>query len=160
MNDRYVSASNYLLSLEESLNKGWEQYYRENPEASHSKLALLHPDHIKELDLPAHLTPEKIQVSIQGRRAFSSGVSGKCQSSLLWGYECELNGDIEQDHLFPYSLGGPTLGNNRVLLCRYHNMVKASDIHCFPWESSNHWISPWVDTQVDKLFREVFNIHA
>ena len=72
----------------------------------------------------------------------------KCRSMLLWGYECPFE-DINQlaaDHCFPYSLGGPTLATNKIYLCKWHNQIKAGDIHIFPWELGEpQWLLPMID---------------
>jgi len=161
MKVRYTAALKYLQALEKSLKKGWRLSYQGERDTVYSKVALLHPYHLKDIDLPEHLTIESIQHSVQGARKFGPKVGNStCQSSMLWGYECKLGGDIQQDHLFPYSLGGPSLGTNRIYLCHYHNMVKGSDIHCFPWESTEMWIEPWLDSMIEKLRVEVHDLYA
>ena len=160
MNPRYTEASKYLKVLERSFNKGWRSFHDEGLDTIFHKLALIHPSHYADLDLPSHLTVESIQRSVQGPRRFGQSILvSKCQSCILWGYNCELGGDLQQDHLFPYSFGGPADGRNRIILCRYHNMDKTSDIHCFPWESTEQWIEPWLDGQIDRLHQEVFKIY-
>ena len=126
------------------------------------KLALLHPRHFEELSLPEYVSVLGIRKEVQGRRSFGNdGLSASCQSELLWGYGCPLRESaIHQDHLFPYSLGGPTDGGNRVALCRYHNMVKTCDIHYFPWEETDVRCDPWLDHQVQKLFTIAFSRYS
>jgi hypothetical protein len=160
MKARINSAYCYLKELERSTKVGWLEYFNSEAKTAFSKLALLHPDHLHNLDLPPHRNIESIQRSIQGPRTFSSSIYGcVCQSTLVWEYACELTGAIQQDHLFPYSLGGPTLGANRIYLCQYHNMVKSSDIHCYPWEAVDTWTRSWLDVQLDRLHREVFTLY-
>lgn len=161
MSTRIDSAVNYLMALEKSFLIGWLTSYRSEPKTIFGQLALLHPLHLEELDLPAHKTVGVIQRSLQGPRAFSSTLGGNlCQSVNIWGYGCELSGEIQQDHLFPYSLGGPTIGTNRIYLCKYHNMVKTSDIHCYPWESTDKWVEPWLSGQIDRLYSEIYKLHG
>ena len=79
------------------------------------------------------------KIAVQGPRHFEDSESarfGQCQAHLLWGYACSLGGanGIQFDHLFPRSLGGPTVVGNRLSLCRFHNAGKAGDVHFFPWE--------------------------
>lgn len=131
--------------------------YRQVKERTlYEELSLLHPDHLASLVLPEHLSRECIQRKLQGPRSFVSNLCSvnKCGSKLLWNYECPLSGNIQQDHLFPHSLGGPTVPTNRIHLCRYHNMVKTCDIHCFPWEEADKWCKPWLGMQISKLRRE------
>lgn len=161
MSFRTNSTVRYLEALDKSLHMGWLESYKLQKKSRFVQLALLHPLHFQELDLPGHQTVKKIQEAIQGPRSFPTPLGGhSCDSSLLWGYECGLNAEIQQDHLFPYSLGGPTLQTNRIFLCSYHNMVKSSDIHCYPWESIDQWTRPWLERQIDKLYKEVFNQYS
>lgn len=162
MNYRYKSAEEYLRVLEASLRIGWQASYEAaKTGAICQRLALLHPDHYSELNLPASRTVETLQRSIQGPRTFAAySQPGTCQSPLVWGYQCELGGDKQQDHLFPYSLGGPSIPTNRIYLCRYHNMVKTADVHCYPWEDLERWALPWLDQQIRRMRIEIFDIYA
>jgi hypothetical protein len=69
----------------------------------------------------------------------------KCRSAEIWGYECKFTGaPIHVDHMFPYSKGGATHGQNAMHLCDEHNLVKHTDIHLIPWENlpfNNDWIN-------------------
>ncbi len=75
----------------------------------------------------------------RGRRAFASArrpAGGKCQSLLVWGYECPLRSpvaELEMDHAWPFSLGGQSVPSNGVLLCRLHNRAKSHDVHNYDW---------------------------
>ena len=61
--------------------------------------------------------------------------SEPCESARLWGYPCPFEGaQSAADHLYPKSLGGPTVAENRLTLCRWHNTAKSMDVHIFPWE--------------------------
>ena len=161
MTVRTKSASDYLKALDKSLQQGWLKSFRGGAHTIFEQLALLHPEHLEELGLPSHWTVQSIQQSIQGVRSFASPVlNSACDAHLIWGYECELSGDIQQDHLFPYSLGGPTVARNRVFLCKYHNMVKSSDIHCYPWESVDKWAKPWLAGQILRLHTEFFGVYG
>ena len=156
----YRGAQEYLAALETSLSQAWTQAYYSGSLSTIEKLALLHPDHLDQVALPKHQTKEKIQKKIQGPRQFSHEFQEKCGSELLWGYPCHLKGDLQQDHLFPYSLGGPTLGTNRLWLCRYHNMVKTCDIHCFPWGDVETRCGAWLDGQIEQLHSRVFSRYS
>lgn len=53
-----------------------------------------------------------------------------CQSDFIWGYSCPLTSrDLHCDHVFPWSLGGPTVPENAVWLCESHNRAKGADWH-------------------------------
>jgi hypothetical protein len=161
MTARTKSAADYLKALESSLRQGWLKSFNGGAKTIFEQLALLHPEHLAELDLPSHRNVESLQRLLQGARAFATPLGGNCcQSRLLWGYNCELNGEIQQDHLFPYSLGGPTLAQNRVFLCKYHNMVKSSDIHCYPWEAVDEWAKPWLTAQINRLNKDIYAVYG
>lgn len=75
--------------------------------------------------------------TVRGPRRFVSeaGLAGvSCQSKLIWGYACSLHGQLAADHLWPFSLGGPTIATNKLYLCGRHNSIKTGDIHLYPWE--------------------------
>jgi hypothetical protein len=68
----------------------------------------------------------------RGTRAFTSrqgiGITN-CQWSIVAGALCTLQDDITHgDHIWPYSIGGPTLGLNYAKLCSTHNMLKGAAI--------------------------------
>jgi hypothetical protein len=67
-----------------------------------------------------------------------------CSCSLIWGYPCHLTRpQVVADHVFPYSFGGPSTGDNKIFLCGLHNSVKGADIHLFPWERGEPiWLNP------------------
>lgn len=44
--------------------------------------------------------------------------------------------------MFPYSLGGQTVAENRITLCQWHNRLKGSDVHLYPWELP---LGSWVE---------------
>jgi hypothetical protein len=156
---RFLTAREYLVQLKRLENTVWIDAYVDFEKNNNEilGLALLHPGHYKELELPIGLSAEKLLREIQGPRIFDFRLAGdQCASQLLWGYECPLHDvPIQQDHLFPFSLGGPTVGANRVPLCRYHNMVKGSDIHCFPWENVTERCSYWLRDQLTKIERRI-----
>jgi hypothetical protein len=113
------------------------------------KLTLIHPLFIKSIHLPEHITHEMLIRQIQGNRSFVRE-NGKCQAKLIWGYECNTEYEFcHGDHLFPFSLGGPTISGNKLLLCNYHNMVKGTDIHLLPWEDENRFL--WIDEHLSNL---------
>ena len=121
----------YLLAVEKSLQADWlpnYQMYLNGHLRLEESLALAHPDHYRNLSN---------NLGIRGARAFAQEIrqgETKCLATVWWGYECNLTTGISADHLFPYSLGGPTVGTNKIYLCSLHNQMKSNDVHLFPWE--------------------------
>ena len=137
---RIEHARLYLVALEASFRLDWLERYQAYTEGRLSlveAIALVHPEHY------GHLDPES---AIRGPRSFTPeiGLAGvKCGVELFWGYACghSLEGQVVGDHIFPYSLGGPTVGSNKVHLCVLHNQMKSNDVHVFPWETAE---LPWL----------------
>jgi hypothetical protein len=138
---RIDTACAYVNAVENSLQSNWLQryeLYRQGRLSLPDAIALVHPYHYEHLDSG---------LTVRGPRTFASevGIEGiKCKADILWGYECSrvLEVNIAADHLFPYSLGGPTLGSNKLYLCALHNQMKSSDIHLYPWEKGEPvWLS-------------------
>ncbi len=155
---KFQAAEKYLLVLKTTLEVGWVKYYEKGELTHLEELALLHPEHLYSVDLPEYANKDTIQNDIQGARRFGANIQGEgCMASLLWGYKCTLGGNLQQDHLFPYSLGGPTIGTNRIWLCHYHNMVKTCDIHCFPWRELDKYCVPWLADQLEKMRKFIYS---
>jgi hypothetical protein len=78
----------------------------------------------------------------------------RCKADLLWGYACPLAHEpLQSDHVFPYSLGGPTTGMNRLALCAVHNGWKGADLVNFPWERGEpDWLGDQLQT-IRRVFR-------
>jgi hypothetical protein len=79
----------------------------------------------------------------------------RCQAKNYTGVECIFNsmpkirGKCQADHRWPNSLGGPSILDNRLILCRYHNGMKSNDISHFSWET----VPNWLENYASKLFR-------
>ena len=120
------------------------------------KFALIHPLHAGEhKDITLRKEAWK---AVQGPSSFAPKRSAvvECQAVVVWGYQCPVTGEnMEQDHLFPHSLGGITCDRNQIWLCRYHNMLKGNDVHCYPWEESARWAS-WLDDYIETVHSKVF----
>jgi hypothetical protein len=160
---RVESAKEYLTALNISLRKPWKEQFNlmlEEKLSIYEKLSLLSPLHLQNIRLPKHVKYENVIIEIQGKRNFKSEQGGKCDSQLIWGYDCFFDSNnISSDHLFPYSLGGPTSPNNKILLCRYHNMVKNSDIHFYPWEQVNSR-SVWLNDSLEKISKTFISLQS
>ncbi len=173
-NFRIEISKKYVNHLSVSFIVGWEkcrkslETEKDTYELILKKLALLHPEHYYLiLKTETSRINSKIEL-IQGNRSFPQiDDTEKCQSEELWGYICPFTIENKvQDHEFPYSLGGPTnKAFNRRILCRWHNMIKANDIHNYPWEKLfnqyEYYIKTnrvhWVDEQLNKIIKE-FNL--
>jgi hypothetical protein len=79
---------------------------------------------------------------------FTSGISAEdtCQIMILSGEQCPFNrlphvrGKCEADHVWPNSLGGPSIFDNRLLLCKYHNGMKSNNTNVFHWDQEPGWL--------------------
>lgn len=133
---RVEVAKRYLEEHHKMLDTSWPSLYRKYKKGELSKVqefSLINPDHFREL----------VNVrDVLGNRSFNQDLvieSIDCQSRKMWGYDCNVQErshvGMNADHLFPYSLGGPTLGGNKIYLCSVHNEMKGNDIHLYPWEA-------------------------
>lgn len=142
---RLRAAHQYFAKLNAALQSGWEPLFAEYTAGTLAfceTLVLVHPVWLED----AVSVPPRRRV-----RSFSQAIPSyeRCGSGLLWGYECPFEQQLEVDHLFPWSLGGPTLPGNALYLCRNHNRAKAHDIHLIPWEDSAHFL--WLDDEVQAV---------
>ena len=138
---RILACEGYLEMLTTTLHGAWNKTYQrflEYPELR-TGFAIIHPAHYNEIP----------RFEPRGARIFISqpGAIEPCSARRIWGYDCRFRASKSQaDHLFPWSLGGPTVGANRVPLCWSHNQMKGSDVHLFPWdEGLPTWLPPMVE---------------
>jgi len=156
---RIDCGQNYAIALAEYLGGDWLNGYRKFAMGGMviwEKFALIHPLHAGERGDPS--CRKKAWDSVQGLSTFvpKRTTNARCQADVVWGYPCPITGEnMEQDHLFPHSLGGVTKEHNRIWLCRYHNMLKGNDVHCYPWEEEAIWAS-WLDRHIEAIHRQVF----
>jgi hypothetical protein len=145
---RIAHARRYIEALEWSQGVRWPEEYQRyvagNLEVEEA-VALAHPMHY------GPNSPERVR----GQRSFGGepGLSARpCGAERLWGYTCPRihESALAADHLFPYALGGPTLGTNKLYLCSFHNQVKTSDIHLYPWEEGE---PPWLAATLKLVHR-------
>lgn len=161
----------YLKSFKKVIEDGWmisfktiDNYCFE--ERIILKLVLLNPKTQISLVSNSAVNKEKIVKDkipiIQGPRTFTGKVQlPSCQAIDIWGYDCPFDqADLVNDHLFPYSLGGVTSdAYNLRVLCHWHNQIKSSDIHVYPWEKLfNEYAhyqktdqKHWIDEQIEKI---------
>ena len=85
--------------------------------------------------------------------SFSAGINETdiCQIDLIQANcTCLFNscrnirGKCQADHLWPHSLGGPSIFDNRILLCRYHNVAKSNSIVDAFWKSYPIWLNDYL----------------
>ena len=139
----------YLLALEESQSWRWRdvaaEYSAGRLELPRA-MVLVHPTFYEHRE-------DEVGQSIRGHRGFTATaglhVEG-CMADRIWLSVCPLVYPevLHSDHLFPYSLGGPTLAENQLFLCPVHNRSKANDIHLFPWERGE---PSWLAMQVARI---------
>ena len=149
LKSRIERGEEYLLALEEFQNCEWSEAvaeYRKGRLALSRSMVLVHPAFYEDREA-------KVGQSIRGPRSFSSTAgqhAAVCMADQIWLSACPLENPevLHSDHLFPYSLGGPTLAENQLFLCPVHNRSKASDIHLFPWERGE---PNWLATQVERI---------
>lgn len=149
LKNRIERGEEYLLALEKFQSWKWSEIlaeYRKRMLTVPEAMVLVHPDYYKDREA-------RVGQSIRGPRSFSAIASqhaADCMANQIWLSACPLkNPDVvHSDHLFPYSLGGPTIAANRLLLCPVHNRSKAGDIHLFPWERGE---PSWLTIQVERI---------
>lgn len=80
---------------------------------------------------------------------FARGITNqtKCKSEKIFpGSNCMFNnypairGKCHADHHWPNSLGGPSILDNRLVLCRFHNSMKSNSIYFNKVENLPDWL--------------------
>ena len=110
-------------------------------------LSLIHPDFY-------YRKGEAFHESLPWRKksSFTAGIrnTSMCSIDKLTMVDClfnempEIRGKVEADHIWPNSLGGPSILDNRLLLCKYHNGMKSNDISNFTWEHPPSWVGKYL----------------
>ena len=148
---RIGTGEEYLLALEEFRNRDWYELsldYEEGRMSLPQSLALIHPDFYLEREREASVLHQ-----IRGPRTFSNSVGqhvAKCMADCIWLTQCPLKTPegLHSDHVFPFSLGGPTISANQLFLCPVHNHSKTNDVHLFPWERGEPL---WLPDQITRI---------
>ena len=150
---RAQEARRYISTLRESRGQDWRQLHLTLVDSCLAdRLVLLHPEWLRDIGVSRH----RLKQILGERRNFDRmHMSQGCQAQLLWGYNCNERNYLQVDHLWPYSLGGPTRAGNAIMLCRDHNALKGVDIHVFPWHVQESTVTLWLETQLS-LYREEF----
>jgi hypothetical protein len=150
---RLKQAREYFLILEKSLRIDWHEFYSSAIEHTNwvYRLAAIHPRHYR--DYVEHNVRDCIIRGPRGMVIDGGAREQGCQCRLIWGYDCVLTQQgLEADHLFPYSFGGPSIGQNKVFLCTLHNQAKGSDMHLFPWEQGE---PTWLPEHLERIRRQL-----
>lgn len=110
-------------------------------------LSLIHPDFY-------YRRGESFQDNLNWKKKsdFTAGIRNTsiCSISKLTKIDClfndipEIRGKVEADHIWPNSLGGPSILDNRLLLCRFHNGMKSNDISNFTWDTEPSWLKKYL----------------
>jgi hypothetical protein len=116
-------------------------------------MALLHPEFLMRLG-----TSFEGQLDWRAQRIFSAEYTDmqRCEAKFLFKVECPFNSDrdirgkCQADHIWPWALGGTTIPENRIYLCRFHNQAKGSDITVFDWTFLPEWVPIYLRVIRDK----------
>jgi hypothetical protein len=145
---RHRSVVSYADALATALSEGWTNSYARwlgqnqvDSMTSPESMVLLHPWHYEGV---------RGTSDPRGNRRFGAEVGQRlrCDAPTFWGMECAFGYPPVADHVFPYSLGGPTVGGNRAVLCQIHNQMKSNDLHVFPWERPT---PAWVPDTIERI---------
>jgi hypothetical protein len=124
-----------------------------DPNCLPSSLALIHPrfrfksgDSIRQ------------QLPIGADQDFHTGIndSSPCEWKEVEGVACffergRSSGErCQADHMWPLSLGGPSIRENRRVLCAYHNLTKGNSITHFNWSYIPSWL-PRMIRDIERL---------
>ena len=111
-------------------------------------MTLIHPVFL--FDAEGNFFGDLIQYN---NSSFNNGIneSDLCQFNLLHDQSiCQFNafrsirGKVQADHFWPHSLGGPSIFDNRLLLCKYHNVAKSNSIVNEFWNSYPNWLNSYL----------------
>jgi hypothetical protein len=108
-------------------------------------LAMIHPEFLCRRGVAFRDHPD---IRLRPTSSFKTGISiaDRCQSVSYSGEDCVFNkypsirGVCQADHRWPCALGGPYIVDNRLILCRFHNVMKSSDISTYSWDIMPNWI--------------------
>ena len=113
-------------------------------------MTLIHPNFLK--DKFGNCIKDNLQYT--KTHNFSSNISKKhsCKYNLISdnGEKCifnnytEIRGKCQADHIWPHSLGGPSIMENRLILCSYHNCSKSNSIFNKFWLSYPIWLNQYL----------------
>ena len=111
-------------------------------------MPLIHPDFLYDSD--GFFIGDLISFN---NPSFNNGINDTdiCQINMIdESYSCQFNkirnirGKCQADHFWPHSLGGPSIFDNRILLCRYHNVAKSNSIVNAFWMSYPIWLNDYL----------------
>ena len=124
-----------------------------------TKFALIDPSCFSRFEPFA--ASDRLQKQLQGDRQFKSSTpASNCERGRLGNLlGCTVSASLQQDHLFPFSKGGPTEPFNRVWLCEQCNQEKTSNPDIALQNLSRlFWIESYLqrlETTFQKLARQL-----
>ena len=138
-----------------TLNEKWFELFPSSPQVewSHEELpillALIHPDYRYDIH------GQSIVIRDSQRSKFKPRVtSERCKiNELIQGVKCPYQSSFEKsvaDHLWPHSLGGPTIPLNKLTLCSQCNTQKSNSPLLFPGRNVPRWLRLQVLALVNK----------
>lgn len=116
-------------------------------------LALIHPDFYYDrlgrdcrlnLSIPHPRTRERMPRNVKQNR---------CRLDVLIGEKCPLQRVGQEtvcDHLWPYSLGGPSILDNQLELCDECNRQKSNSPYLFPGNAIPNWLNDRIRDLVEQ----------
>lgn len=93
----------------------------------------------------------------RGSRRFAVGQPAReCEWSKLAGRTCSLPPErLQADHVWPYSLGGPTVPDNLAWLCETHNALKSAFLFGAAVDANLVWLPSHADRTRNYAIREL-----
>ena len=146
--DLYFSSLDFLLNGKRAtLEIRWLELFRKteqyNPKNIGILLALVHPNNYEGKLKKAQIDKELRTFFVNDRFDTSTlQRTSKCEIGVILGMdlECPHLKPIQQDHHWPFSLGGPTLRENRIHLCQECNTAKSNSPFFFKKEDIPKWL--------------------
>ena len=148
---QYADIFKYLTFLSETKGNVWRELYDAQDGLTFpERLVLIHP---------RWYNPNKKarNCRVRGRRGRVVKLTGRepCESIKFWKYQCPFDDpDIKIDHVFPWSLGGPSIPSNSAYLCEHHNLLKGPDIHHLELNEENYNFD-WFPETLEKVRKKL-----
>ena len=145
----YFSTLDHLLNEKRSTREiRWLELFDvidvNNSENLSKLLALVHPHNYDDKLKRVHIDEELKKYFVNDRFDNSTLLrTSKCQIGYILdihSLECPHKKSIQQDHHWPFSLGGPTLRENRVHLCQECNVAKSNSPFFFKHQGVPNWL--------------------
>ena len=147
----YRDTLEYLTCLADAAKRSWAELYEAYDELTFPKrLVLVHPRWYE-----PNTKVKNCKVRGKRDRKVNKHFREVCESIKFWNYECPFDDpDIKIDHVFPWSLGGPSEPSNSAYLCEYHNLLKGPDIHHLELSEDNFNFG-WFPETLEKVRKKL-----